>query len=177
MSGVAVRTLLALVGSTLALAASAQATMVRSPLVMQADSRVAGFRTHESLGRAIDVFGRPASLHALPGYQRACDVSWPRIGLVMRFFAGGCTERAWFVRATATGDRWQTIRRLRIGDPVARLRSLYPGVQPTREKDGDLRWRLFQRELSTAGLTAISSHDRVNELIVSAAIFTVRLGG
>ncbi len=168
---------LAPVGLMLTLAVSAQAAIVRSPLVMQADSRVAGFRTHENLGRAIGVFGRPASLRALPGYQRACDVSWPRVGLVMRFFAGGCTERSKFVQATATGDRWQTIRRLRIGDPVARLRSLYPGVRPTREKDGDLRWLLFGRGRSTAGLTAISSHDRVSELIVSAAFFIVRLGG
>lgn len=164
-----------LAAAVVSVLAGAPASAAERPLVVRADVQVAGFRTHEHLGDAMRVFGKPASLRLLPGYQHRCDAGWPRIGLTIRFFAQGCKPGAAFVRATATGSRWQTIRKLAIRDTVQQLRALYPDAKYTVVANGSRRWSLFRRGDTTAGLTAITTEGRVSALIVSAAVFTVSI--
>lgn len=164
-------------GAALAvLALCAPAPAAESPLVLQADVRVAGFRTHQRLADAIRVFGPPVGRHARAGFRHECDVSWPELGLVMRFWIRGCSPSAPFLRATATGERWQTIRHLRIGDRVEHLRDLYPEARGTGSRAGTERWRLFTRggSCETGGPTAVTSGGRVVELVVSAPVCTIR---
>lgn len=143
------------------------------PLVLRADVQVAGFRTHQKLHDALVTFGRPTSMHAVRGaLPPACKVVWSSLGLVMRFLGPepGCSQRSFFGSAVATGSRWETTRRLHIGDPVGRLRARYPGAHSTPSGHGVRAWALFRRGKSHAGLTAITKHGRVVELIVSAAV-------
>jgi hypothetical protein len=144
------------------------------PLVIRGDRQVAGFQTHDNLGAALEAFGTPSARRELAGYQRFCVVRWDKIGLEMRFFARGCAREAAFVGARATGPRWQTIRRLRVGDPAARVRALYPDASPRRVATGLTEWRIFRRGTTTAGLTATAEKGRVVALIVTTAFFTFR---
>jgi hypothetical protein len=140
--------------------------------VIRADTQLSGFRTHENLGAAVKVFGTPSSRRELAGYQRFCVVKWDEIGLEMRFFARGCAPEAVFVGARTTSSRWQTIRRLRVGDPVSRLRALYPGARPQGLAGGVTKWSIFKRGTTPAGLTATTENGRVVALIVSTAFYT-----
>jgi hypothetical protein len=171
-------------GLLVAVAVSSAGAAVRQPLVIRADEQLAGFHIDGRLGDAVRIFGKPDSMRWAPGEVVECDVSWPQIGLVMRFLGNPCTNRSMFVRATATGKRWQTIRKLRIGDAVARLRLLYPGIHPTRAGGGSALWPIFQRQQdpganmspsTPAGLTARTSHGRVVALIVTASSFTITI--
>jgi hypothetical protein len=133
--------------------------------VIRADDQLAGYRTHEPLSAAVRVFGTPTAEHELPGFRRECEVRWARLGLTLRFFGRGCTDRSMFVSGTATGSAWQTLRKLRIGDPVSRLHALYRDAHPTAAGRGRSTWNVFRRphapagraQGTTAGLTATTT--------------------
>jgi hypothetical protein len=97
------------------------------------DERLGPFRvkTDGTLGGAIKAFGRPRLKHTS---DQSCTATWPRHGLTIYLYnLGGsdpCTPRyGFFLRAIARGDHWRTSRGLRLGDPVSRLRSLYPSAR------------------------------------------------
>jgi hypothetical protein len=94
------------------------------------DERLGSFRvkTDGTLGGAISAFGTPKLDR---GSDVTCRATWVRHALTIDFYnlGGGdpCSRRfGFFGRAIMRGDHWRTSKGLRLGDPVARLRRLYP---------------------------------------------------
>jgi hypothetical protein len=79
---------------------------------------------------ALDVFGEPDSER--PRFRgTACRVAWHSDGLKIAFanFGGGSAcdpELGRSQSARAYGERWRTVRGLRVGSRLGRLRELYP---------------------------------------------------
>ena len=88
--------------------------------------------TGRAYAAAVEAFGRPTSLRA--GEGASCTVRWGPLGLKMRFAAwtppNPCAQaslrRASWEGATLYAGRWSTREGLRLGDPLAKLRRLYP---------------------------------------------------
>ncbi|HVM69854.1 MAG TPA: hypothetical protein VM204_08480, partial [Gaiellaceae bacterium] len=84
-----------------------------------------------TLGGAIDAFGAPTAMRPVDGSRDACVVRWAHVRLTIRFYnlggANACARRyGYFRHAEITGRQWRTREGLRVGDPVARVRTLYP---------------------------------------------------
>jgi hypothetical protein len=97
--------------------------------VIRGDASLGGLR----VGRAVPadarrLFGAPSSATAKP--PDTCVLRWRRLGLVVDFLelSGSPPCRTGVVIfATATSRAaWRTSAGLRVGDPLARLRLLYP---------------------------------------------------
>jgi hypothetical protein len=117
--------------------------------VITGDTSIAGFPRDGKLGRAVALFGQPQIRDPF-GFD-SCRLVWPVWGITMMVAstsnpAGACGPDAKHQRSTLTGRRWRTSAGLKIGDPLARLRQLYP--KAWREKPGI--WWLKTR--SFAGL-------------------------
>ena len=116
------------------LACAAAAAHAATTYVLVADERIGSFRVKEDgrLRGAIGAFGRPSSLKGSGG--ESCTAVWRPIGLTMYVYnLGGqnpCTARyGFFARAVMRGPAWRTSKGLRVGDPVAKLRRLYPAAK------------------------------------------------
>jgi hypothetical protein len=101
---------------------------------IRGDTRIGAFRVKAdgTLGGAIASFSEPSSLKRTGNVS--CTAVWSQHGLTIQFYnLGGqdpCSpEGGLFGRATMRGDHWMTTKRLRIGDPVATLRRLYPSAR------------------------------------------------
>jgi hypothetical protein len=84
-----------------------------------------------TLGAAIDAYGQPSFQRRLS--TESCKVGWHGQGVKVLFanFGGGGACKADLGRsqtARAFGDRWRTAKGLRVGQRLARLRSLYPSA-------------------------------------------------
>ena len=96
-----------------------------------ADERIGSFRVKAdgTLGGAIGAFGRPTTIK--PTSDSSCTSTWRPIKLTLfTYNLGGqdaCSPQfGHFGRATMRGPAWRTTKGLRVGDPVARVRRLYP---------------------------------------------------
>ena len=76
---------------------------------------------------------------------------------------GGACDRGRAQTVRAFGDRWRTAKGLRVGQPLARLRSLYPGATRHRET-----WWLV------TGLSQIGAPHRYPVLAATVRGGTVR---
>jgi hypothetical protein len=95
------------------------------------DERIGSFRVKSdgTLGGAIRAFGRPTTLKRTS--DSSCTAVWRPISLALHVYnLGGqdaCAPRfGFFNRAIMRGPAWRTTKGLRAGDPVAKLRRLYP---------------------------------------------------
>jgi hypothetical protein len=85
--------------------------------------------------RAIGAFGRPSSRGKDTPESNVCTVRWNGQGIDVGFAwaAGPCgarnLRRATWAGMRLFGDRWKTSKGLRVGDPVARIRRVYPRAQ------------------------------------------------
>jgi hypothetical protein len=116
------------------LAAVAVAPAAAHVFAVRGDAKLGAYavRADGSLGGAIRAFGRPTALRHTFG-RRTCRAVWARHGLTIDFYnlGGGdaCQPRdGRFSRAFLRGDHWMTTKRLRVGDPVSKLRRLYPNA-------------------------------------------------
>lgn len=103
-------------------------------ITIAGDERIGSYRVKAdgSLGGAISAFGRPTALRRTS--DQSCTASWRTISLTIFVYnLGGedaCTPRGGrFNRAIMRGPTWRTNKGLRVGDPVARLRQLYPSAR------------------------------------------------
>jgi hypothetical protein len=119
-------------------------------LVVRADNRIDDFRVKAdgTLGGAVAALGRPSRVVRTSAVS--CRVSWRRLGVRMGFYnLGGlnpCGRRTGhFSNAVLRGSRWRTGLGLRIGDPVCRLRALYPNAKYKRDGNGGSGWWLVVR--------------------------------
>lgn len=138
----------------------------KSSFVIVADTTIGGFPRAGTVQQAIDVFGPPVSRQ--DNYE-TCVLRWPGLGLTMKTYypdaqRDPCGGSAKHVLTTATDRRWRTSKGLRIGDPVSRLRALYPRAK--QELPG--RWYLTIRWLGVPlpGLEANVERGRVASFTV-----------
>jgi hypothetical protein len=100
-------------------------------------ARIASFESANdpTLTGAIGALGVPSSCGRVPGFRSFASVTWRQLRLRMVFGTygpvpprGPCAAAGRIVldSAFATGRRWRTGRGLRVGDPLAKLRRLYP---------------------------------------------------
>ena len=117
------------------------------------------------VAQAIQVFGEP-SARQIAG--DTCRLSWGEHGVVMETYylnlgnegPNPCGPRGRHKQTTVTGERWRTLKKLEIGDPLSKLRMLYPRAQ----KESATRWRLATRRsfgISFPSLEATLKRGRV----------------
>ena len=99
---------------------------------VRGDVKIGSFavRADGSLGGAVRAFGVPSSRRHTYG-PGTCTAVWARHGLTIDFYnlggADACSpEGGLFSRAFLRGPHWMTTKRLKVGDGVAKLRTLYP---------------------------------------------------
>jgi hypothetical protein len=123
-----VRALL-LVAVTAAVLPAVPAPAASPPYVVQGDRAVGGLQiARGTLAQARQRFGAPTTVRS-PASGVECNASWSRIGLRLAFldFSGRACQDGGLVTATITNrSAWRTAVGLRVGDPVARIRQLYP---------------------------------------------------
>jgi len=81
--------------------------------------------------QATAAFGRASTCRAVPGNKSRA--TWSAIGLTIQFIGahGSVCQTSSSMQLqtlTATGPHWKTSRGLAIGDPVAKIRQLYPAA-------------------------------------------------
>jgi hypothetical protein len=122
-----VRALLVVVTAAVVLAMPASAASPQ--YVIQGDRVVGGLRiARGTLAQARQRFGAPSTVRSRASGVE-CNAVWNRIGLRLAFldFSGRACQDGVLVTATITSrGAWRTAVGLRVGDPVARIRRLYP---------------------------------------------------
>jgi hypothetical protein len=158
-----------------ALAAPAAAA-APAPYVINGDSSVGGLRiARADLADARARLGAPSSVRRrVP----ECVASWRGLGVTLAFLdlsgADPCRGGA-LVRATITSrSDWRTAKGLRVGDAVARLRSLYPSARHRRSIPAWTGYWLVTRRACELGgfepfpgLLARVRHGRVTALVAA----------
>jgi hypothetical protein len=144
-------------------------------LVVVRDKSVGGVHVGAKLARARSVFGRPTSTRRIG--RDECRAVWRRIALTLAFvdLSGGnpCRVGALLV-ATATSSRWRTDRGLRVGDPVSRIRALYPGARHFATAPYAGWWLITRHTCPTTGSQAYPGlRARISAHHVSALVVTV----
>ena len=103
------------------------------PLVVHGDHGVAGVVVGRSTpGVATARFG--AAIVEQQG-DTSCVLRWPALGLRLEFLSlgyGPPCRAGVLVDARVTSRRFRTERGLRVGDPAARIRALYPKARGAR---------------------------------------------
>lgn len=110
------------------------------------DASIGGFPRNGLVAKAIEVFGAPAA-RQIDGDN--CSLTWGEHGVVMETYflnfgnegPNPCGPQGRHKSTTVSGERWKTSKKLEIGDPLARMRMLYPRAQ----KEAPNRWRLLTR--------------------------------
>ena len=134
----------ALATATAALVVAAIAAAASPARVIQGDYRIGTFAVKRdgSLRGMLRAFGDPSSVRRR---GEVCFLAWRAVGLRATFYnLGGfdpcAAARGRFGTATITGRAWRTSIGLRVGDPLHRLRALFP--RATRHGP---RWWLVTR--------------------------------
>lgn len=101
----------------------------KATFVVQGDSTVGGLRIGRATpATAVKRLGPATTTRAQPPYE--CVKTWKRLGLKLSFLdlsTGSACRTGGLVTATITNrPQWRTAVGLRVGDTVARIRTLYP---------------------------------------------------
>jgi hypothetical protein len=153
------------------------------PYLIDADTRVGPVVVgHTTLPAATSAFQNRGKRIVRRG-PSLCLVIWPRIGLTVNFGLVGNDPRdlckagvALVVTVTSRGA-WRTSAGLRVGDPIARLRALYPKSRAHLHDPGQAGYWLVTRRLCRevggqpyAGLLARVRRGRVSAFVASAGV-------
>jgi hypothetical protein len=179
-----VRARLPIVVATCALALTASAALASpAEFTLQGDNNIGGFATRTAGSTAAEaktVFGAPTSQRRIASNQ--CRLVWRGRGLSMVFLefdpAKNPCRTGFFVQGTMIGRAWHTVKGLRIGDSVARLRALYPRaprVTGTGATDG--WWLVTRRACAEVGgqrfpglLARPNARNRVAAFVVQRGV-------
>jgi hypothetical protein len=107
---------------------------------------------------AIAAFGRPNSVGKDSPESNVCTVRWENVGIDIAFAwaSGPCTRRnlnrASWSGMRLFGVRWRTARGLRVGDPIAHVRRLYPRARYVSRPPRPGEWWLISQRQSEFGL-------------------------
>jgi hypothetical protein len=143
--------------------------------VVVRDKSIGGVRVGSKLARARSAFGRPNTTRRVG--RDECRAVWARIGLTLAFVdlsgRSPCRVGGLLV-ATAKSARWRTDRGLRVGDPVARIRALYPGARHFATAPYAGWWLITRHTCPTTGSQAYPGlRARISAQHVSALVVTV----
>jgi hypothetical protein len=124
-----------------------------------------------SLGRsypgALRALGRPSSRGTDTAAPGVCTVRWGALGLDVRFASpAGATDpcspatlrQSTWDGATAHARRWRTEKGLRVADPVARVRRLYPRARYRDRPPGAPAWLLVFTRGETGLIVHLQAH-------------------
>lgn len=110
-------------------------------------------REGDAYKSAVAAFGRPSSIGKDTPESNVCTARWEDIGIDIGFaWASGPCRRTNLNRATWSGMRlfgirWRTARGLRVGDPIARIKRVYPRARyvsrPPRPGEW---WLVYERQ-------------------------------
>lgn len=148
-------------------------TAVAAPtFVIVRDVSVGGFPRDGKVQKAIAVFGQPQTRDNY-AYDR-CRLTWPSFGVTMETYYTNATldpcgpsARHW--STTVSDRRWRTSAGLRIGDPLRKLRQLYPRAR----KDAPGRWRLTTRMFAGVPFPGLEARI-VNGRVLSFTVYGPR---
>jgi hypothetical protein len=133
-------------------------------LVIVGDTRLGPYRITQSLGRAREVFGFPT--YRRPHHFFNCEMRWARLGLRIHFAGTNpCQHTMGFYGAEITGEQWRTSKGLRIGDPVSRLRQLYPSARYRTGAGRPAGWWLIVRTAVGGRYPALLARTRNDRVI------------
>ena len=160
----------ALVGTAFA------ATDVR---VIQGDRNAGGIKIGRSAPADVRrLYGTPSTSRVESTHS--CVQSWKGVRLVVQFFTfeGKPCARGVALIVTVTGRAaWRTAVGLRVGDPAARVRALYPRVRPRAGFAGDRGYWLVTRQICAEvgggrypGLLARIQRGRVSALVARISV-------
>lgn len=147
--------------------------------VIQGDRNAGGILIGRSTPADVKrLFGAPSTTRAHS--EQSCVQSWKSARLVVHFlaFEGKPCAKGIAIVVTVTGRAaWRTAVGLRVGDPAARVRALYPRTGPSRPFGGDKGYWLVTRQIcaevgggSYPGLMARMHRGRVSALVVLIAV-------
>ena len=116
----------------IAVALLAAAASASPNFVIRRDNDIGGFSLSRNgtLNSAMKAFGTPTSRQAV-SYD-TCTVVWSTYGIQAEFSqpsADPCGAHSCHNHSNISGRQWKTDKGLHIGDPLKRLRKLYPGAQ------------------------------------------------
>jgi hypothetical protein len=146
--------------------------------VLQGDHVAGGLRLGRgTVNQAIAKFGTPMRKRAQGQSRR---VTWPQLGLTIDFvsFEGQpCTKGVAVVVTITSRSRWRTALGLRVGDTVARLKTLFPNAA-RRSGLGSQSgfWLVTRRACAEVGgqpypgLLARTRNGRVSALVATAGV-------
>lgn len=145
----------------------------RSFLIVR-DESIGGFPRDGTIGDAVELLGLPTA--RLPGGVNQCELRWPSRGITMdTVFPGAanpCGPAGNHLSTTVTDKRWTTDAGLKIGDPAARIRELYPEAgKPS--SDGIVE--LFTRDFSGLPLPSLTATVAKNR-VVALTLYGPRRG-
>jgi hypothetical protein len=167
--------MLAAVGVAAALAGSALPASSASFRIV-GDRAVGGVRTGATLAGARAVLGAPDTTRRLSKVE--CRAVWRPIGLTLTFLdlsTGAPCTKGGVVIAIATAAQWHTTKALRVGDPVARLRTLYRRATFHRGAPYQGWWLITRRTCAEVGsqpypgLRARTARKKVSAFVVTVA--------
>lgn len=172
----------ALVAVTIAvaLAALAGAALGAGPVhVIHGDQNAGGIRIVRSTPADVKrIFGAPSTSRS--SFPQACLQSWKGARLAVQFFTfeGKPCVAGVALIVTVTGRAaWRTAVGLRVGDPAARVRALYPRARLRTGVAGDSGYWLVTRQIcaevgggSYPGLLARMQRGRVSALVVRSSV-------
>ena len=148
---------------------------VAGTLVVSGDRAVGGVAVGRgTLAQATARFGAPTTARSEDGGV-TCKVTWGSLGLTLSFldFANHACRDGGLVTGTMTSRaHWRTSLGLRVGDPVARVRLLYPHAR----LHADGYWLVARRSCKEVGsnpypgLLARIARRRVRALVVTAGV-------
>jgi hypothetical protein len=166
--------LLALVTAAFVFAGAVPAAS--APFLIVGDKVVGGVRMTSALTEARATLGVPDTTRRVSDGE--CRAVWRSLGLTLTFAdlsgRAPCARGA-AVIAVATAARWHTLKGLRIGQPVARLRALYPGATFHRGAPYQGWWLVPRRTCAEVGsqpypgLLARTAHRRVAAFVLTVA--------
>jgi hypothetical protein len=144
------------------------AASAKTDYVIVRDVSIGGFARTGTVRDAIRVFGRPTTREN-QAYD-VCTLTWRTHGVVMETYYTNatldpCGPAGRHRKTTLTDRRWRTSDGLRIGDPLRRLRQLYPKAR----LDAPGTWRLTTRPFAGLPYPGVAAQVR-NGRVVS---FTV----
>jgi hypothetical protein len=169
----------ALVTAVLVVAAlAASAFAAAGEHVIQGDRNAGGIRIGRSTPANVKaLFGAPSTTRA--PFAQSCVQSWKSARLAVEFFTfedKPCTKGVALIVTVTGRAAWRTAVGLRVGDPAARVRALYPRVR-LRGLGTDRGYWLVTRQICAEvgggqypGLLALIKAGRVSDFVARISI-------
>lgn len=147
--------------------------------VIQGDRNAGGIKVGRSTPAEVRrLFGAPSTSRV--DSAQSCLQSWKGARLVVNFFTfegKPCAKGAALIVTVTGRAAWRTAVGLRVGDPVSRLRTLYPRARLRRGFAGDTGYWLVTRQICAEvgggqypGLLARIHRGRVSALVARISV-------